>query len=154
MFGGFFAGKDGRGRTLVFGDEEQGTAADFRVVRKGKVLAEHLRQRPIECIHRALYAIGYDPFQAITQGGKKVRHTNGTFDISLAFCLSQFVRHFASGARIRSDQPKAYLEIPLGKSGKCNKVELDFELAKVLRGAELAALASPRRDEKLIRVDQ
>lgn len=154
MFGGFFAGKDGRGRTLVFGDEEQGTAADFRVVRKGKLLAEHLRQRPIECIHRALYAIGYDPFQAITQGGKKIRHTNGAFGVSLAFCLSQFVRHFASGSRIKSDQPKAYLEIPLGKSGKCNKVELDFELAKILRGAELAALAYPRRFEKLIRVDQ
>jgi N-acetyl-anhydromuramyl-L-alanine amidase AmpD len=154
MFGGYFAGKEGRDRNLVFGDEEQGTAPDFRVVRKGKVLAERLRQRPIECIHRALYVIGYDPQAEIIQGGKRIRHGMGVFGVALAFCLSQFVRHFASGSRIRSDQSKAYLEIALGKSGKFNKVELDLELAALLRGAELAALAYPRREGRLIEVDQ
>lgn len=154
MFGGFFAGEEGRLRTLVFGDEEGGSAADFRVVRNAKALAEHLTQRPIECAHRALYAIGYDPACEIKQGGKRIRHKRGHFDISLAFCLSQFMRHFATGSRMRVDQHKAYLEIALSKSGRYNKVVLDFELAKLLRGAELAARPFPRRTEKFIGVEE
>jgi N-acetyl-anhydromuramyl-L-alanine amidase AmpD len=153
MFGGFFAGEAGRTRSLTFGDEEAGAAGNFRVMRKGKALAEDLRQRPIECIHRALYAIGYMPRHWITQSGKRIRHEDGKFDISLAFCLSQFVRHFATGSRIRTDQKAAYLEIELGKAGRFNKVRLDFELALLLRGAELAALAEPRAVHMQIKVD-
>lgn len=144
MFGGFFAGEDGRGRSLQIWDEEAGAAGDFRIMRKGQCIAEGLHERPIECVHRALYAIGYEPDLTIKQGGKSIRHERGNFGTSLAFCLSQFVRHFATGARIRADQPAAYLEIALGNSGRFNKVTLDFELAKLLRGAELAAAAFPR----------
>lgn len=56
MFGGFFAGEEGRKRHLTFDDVEGGTAGDFHVVRAGKKIAEGLRERPIECIYRALYA--------------------------------------------------------------------------------------------------
>ena len=118
-------------------------------------IAEHLRERPIECLHRALWAIGYDPAIPIKEAGNPLRHKIGHFDKPLAFCLSQFIRHFATGDRIRSDQPAAYLEIALGKSGRHNNVVLDFELAKLLRGAELAAAASPRRPPVTpIEVDQ
>lgn len=154
MFGGFFAGEDGRKRCLHVWDEEAGTAGEFRVVRKGQVIAEHLRERPIECVRRALDAIGYDPSLPIRQGGKTVKHKQGTLGVSLAFCLAQFIRHFATGARIRADQPTAYLEIALGKSERFNKVVLDFKLAKLLRGAELAAHAFPRSEREPIEVDQ
>jgi N-acetylmuramoyl-L-alanine amidase len=153
MFGGFFAGEAGQRRYLTFGDEEVGAAGNFSIRRNGKVLAENLRQRPIECIHRALDAIGYTPRHWITQGGRKIRHENGLFDTSLAFCLSQFVRHFATGARLRKDQKAAYLEIALGKPKRYNKVVLDFELALLLRGAELAALTEPRENRAQISVD-
>ncbi|MFZ6179857.1 N-acetylmuramoyl-L-alanine amidase [Nannocystis pusilla] len=153
MFGGLFAGDAGRKRRLSFGDEEAGAAGNFQIMRKGQVIAEKLRQRPIECIHRALYAIGYMPRHFITQGGKRINHDDGKFGTSLAFCLSQFVRHFATGSRIRSDQSTAYLEIALGKTGRYNKVALDFDLAVLLRGAELAALAEPREIQEQISVD-
>ena len=86
-------------------------------------------------------------------GGGGIDHRRGDFDKSLAFCLSQFVRHYATGARIRSDQSAAYVEIALGKKDRHNKVSFDLELAKLLRGAELSAAAWPRATRRPIEVD-
>lgn len=153
MFGGYFAGEGGKRRTLQFSDTEEAVAARIRVVRQGKPLAEDLTQRPLECIYRALFMIGYTLRSNIRQAGQNLRHQKGTFNTSLAFCLSQFVRHYATGSRIRADQNAAYLEIPLGKKDHHNKVIFDLELAKLLRGAELAASISPRVAPDSINVD-
>lgn len=153
MFGGFFAGADGKARSLKFGDAEELFESRIRIMRAGKSLVDGLQQRPIECITRALFAIGYTPAEKIFQGGGGIDHRRGDFDKSLAFCLSQFVRHYATGARIRSDQSAAYAEIALGKKDRHNKVSFDLELAKLLRGAELSAAAWPRATRRPIEVD-
>src|SRR5690606_779384 len=62
------------------------------------------------------------------------------------------VRHVARVLPVAVRQA-AYLEIELGGAGRYNKVRLDFELALLLRGAELAALAEPRAVHTQIKVD-
>lgn len=151
MFSGFFAGTEGKRRSLTYSDLEQKTRGGFRVTRGEKVLAEALKLGPIDGLRQALATLGYAPAQPImetvgqTDNSKKkyrLTHKPGHFDKPLAFCLAQFVRHFATGARYRSDQKAAYVEIALGNQERHNRVVLDLALAQLLRGAELAVRAA------------
>ncbi len=155
MFGGYFAGTEGSARVLKVGDRDEPSANGFRVMRGKEVLADRLTRRPIKGMYKALYALGYDAEHPILQAGGAIGHSEGEFDKSLAFCLVQFVRRFASGERLRLDQSAAYNEIDLKAKKSIPKVTLDLELAKLLRGAETAAQAFPRTvDVREIRDDE
>lgn len=144
MFGGLFAGAAGKARVLRVDDVERRRTAGIAVVRGEKDIAEGLTESAIEAIAAALKTLGYAPQQPIKQAGGNIKHESGRFDKPLAFCLAQFIRHYATGTRYRGDQ-KVYGEIDLTRKESHNRVRFDLALARLLRGAELAvgATATP-----------
>ena len=92
----------------------------------------------------ALVEIGYGCAVPSTGRGIFVKIDRSTewpekhvFDWVLGFCLSQFVRHYCTGSRLRDDvpMPLAYRDSPRVST----KLFLDFNLAVLVTGAANAA---------------
>jgi N-acetyl-anhydromuramyl-L-alanine amidase AmpD len=147
MFGGFFAGVEGRDRLLHIHsaeklDAESGT---FVVDHPGKgESVTGLATGPIEELRDALVETGYGarvPLAGdgifVEIDGEKKKAMKHQFDWVLGFCLCQFIRRYCTGSRLRSESQMrlAYRDSPRVP----DKLYLDFELAVLIKGAEKAA---------------
>jgi hypothetical protein len=140
MFGGFFAGKDGRTRVLKEDDEERrGDDGLFSVHRGGKTIASGLSAGPISELAVALRRIGYGVDIEIL-AKSVIRHREGQVGRVLLLCLAQFIRRYCSGSRQRLDLYPAYLETNIKKHSP--RVYLDLGVAQLLVRVERSALAA------------
>lgn len=147
MFGGFFAGVDGRERLLRLQSTERLDAASHAFVLdppgKGESVTG-LSTGPIEELREALVEIGYGarvPSAGlgifVVMDGKQEKATRHRFDWVLGFCLCQFIRRYCTGSRLRSERQMrlAYRDSPRVPG----KLYLDFDLAVLVKGAAKAA---------------
>ncbi len=135
MFGGFFAGTEGRARRIDTGDRQKGGPSEFKLVKKGGVEIDKLSAGPITELRQALLNIGYDPRRKFDSESR----SKTVFEGVTAFCITLFMEHFCTGSRIRKDQAKAYRESPRIP----DDLFIDFDLAKLIKEVEKAALANP-----------
>jgi N-acetyl-anhydromuramyl-L-alanine amidase AmpD len=137
MYGGFFVGR-GTERTLGFGYREvERSDGTFAVLNaKGKVVAEGLSEPPIQGLRQSLRSVGYNVDSWIVVDDVKVHPRDpSVFEETLAYALSQFIRHYCTESRLRPDLRMAYRDSPRVWRG----LFVDHSLAKLLRGAEVAA---------------
>ncbi len=141
MFGGFFAGADGASRVLPIGAKATRLPTGRYEVRdkRGKLLASDLASSPIHDIREALSVVGYAARDSIVVSGKRHAYKESAhrdlFEFTLGFALSQFIRHFCTMGRVRTDLHQAYRDSPRVSK----RLAVDMALATLLRGAELAA---------------
>jgi hypothetical protein len=142
MFGGFFGGPDGKNRQLMLGCAEKVVDGSFEVVDdRGSLVVGGLSSGPITALREDLRQVGYSVEEWIQVSGRKCQLTAGnrnTFEETLGFALSQFIRHFCTLSRVRYDMALAYRESPR----VWKKLFVDCELAKLVRGAAKAAVIS------------
>ena len=130
MFGSFFAGEEGRARRIELGDREKGGPSDWTLEKPNGEEITGLHAAPITELRQALVHIGYDPGRAFDDRSRN-RHT---LEGVMAYCLTQFINRFCTGPRVRQDLADAYEQYV------ASSLLLDFELARLLKGAEKAAL--------------
>jgi N-acetyl-anhydromuramyl-L-alanine amidase AmpD len=99
MFGGFFAGDDGKKRRIEVGDRFEGREdGTFALVRKKKEIVSGLAGSPSELLYETLINIGYAPFPDNVwpdpEPGKRVE-----YGMNAAYCIGQFIRHFFTAKR-------------------------------------------------------
>lgn len=135
MFGGFFAGTDGSGRRIEIGDGQRGGPTEFKLRKKGGVEIDKLTAGPITELRQALENIGYAPGRRFGDFSR----SRTKFEGVTAYCVTQFMKHFCTGSRVRKDQAKAYRESPRIP----DDLFIDFDLAKLIKEVEKAALANP-----------
>lgn len=142
MFGGFYAGPGGATRRLVLNYKEKEVDGMFEVYdRKGKLMTSGLSAGPITSLRESVRQVGYCVEEWIVIDGTTHRLTarkRSVFEETLGYALSQFIRHYCTGSRIREDLYYCYREIPR----VWNKLFVDFELAKLIHGAAKAAIAA------------
>lgn len=147
MFGGFFAGEEGRRRRLPLESKEvevrsktdNSTTVTIKD-KNGQTLARELRGRPIQELREALRQVGYSTEKSIVVDKKKRIFNDEKlefFDFIMGFSLVQFIRHYCTERRLRPDLHLAYRDSPRVP----HNLFVDFELAILIRGAANAAIA-------------
>jgi hypothetical protein len=102
-------------------------------VKSNGAVIDKLTAGPMTELRQALTNIGYAPGRKF---GTKSR-SKTKFEGVTAFCTTLFVKHFCTGSRVRTDLSDAYTQ------HIAPHLFIDFEMAKLIKSVEKAALADP-----------